>query len=71
MRANLDCDDGFQGFADDLFSSQTLELCQDIAADGEEMFPVGFDLLDAAGDEIGDAGEEGEMDAGLAAFDLR
>ena len=41
-----------------------------VVADGEELLPVLFDVLDVAGDDVGDVGEEREVDAGFAAFDF-
>ena len=55
----------------DLFGGAGLfEDLEDFFAEGEEVLPVFFDLLDAAGDDVGDVGEEGEVDAGLAALRL-
>ena len=59
------------GAVADLFGGAGLfEDLEDFFAEGEEMVPVFFDVLDAAGDDVGDVGEEGEMDAGLAVCDF-
>ena len=46
------------------------EDLEDFVAEREEVLPVFFDVPDAAGDDVGDVGEEGEVDAGFAAFDF-
>ena len=46
------------------------ETLQDFVAEREELLPVCFELADAAGDDVGHVGEEGEVDAGFAAFDV-
>jgi len=66
-----DGDLNFGGAVADLFRGAGLfEDFEDFFAESEEMLPIFFDLLDAAGDDVGDVGEEGEVNAGLAIRDL-
>ena len=41
---------------------------KDLVAEGEELFEVVFDVLDVAGDDVGDIGEESEVDTGVSRF---
>ncbi len=56
--------------ADLLRGARLFEDLEDFFTEGEQVLPVFFDLLDAAGDDVGDVGEEGEVDAGFALFDF-
>ena len=59
------------GAVADLFGGAGLfEDLEDFFAEGEEVVPVFFDVFDAAGDDVGDVGEEGEVDAGFAVCDF-
>ena len=60
----------FEGVADLFRGARLFEDLEDLFAEGEQVLPVVFDLLDAAGDDVGDVGEESEVDAGFAVFDF-
>ncbi len=47
------------------------EADQNLIAHGEEILPVGEDEFGVFGDDVGKIGEEGEVDAGLAACYVR
>src|SRR6266702_5936175 len=64
-------DGAIQSFADLPSFSVQFETGEDFSSNREQSFPVQFDLFYVARDDVSNGWEEGEVDAGLAAFDFR
>ena len=64
-----ECDGSVETFADGLVGTQGFELDVDELADPEQLRPVFLESGDAAGNNVGDVREEGEVYARLAAFE--
>ena len=61
---------GLRGLADGLGDARLFEHLKDLVAQGEQLVPVSSSWLVLPGTISVDIGEEREMHAGLAAFDL-